>query len=67
MAEHVCFSFTTKNDNGSEVCSPVDNFRGINEYYSMSQLLYYLCIRFALVQVEVLFELKQSNGKKIFC
>ena len=30
----------------------------------MSHSLYYLCIRFALVQVEVLFELKQSIGKK---
>ena len=42
MAEHVCSSFSIKNDNGSEVCSPVNSLRGISEYYSMSQLLYYL-------------------------
>ena len=49
MAEHACSSFSIEHDNGSEICSPVNSFRGISEYYSMSQLLYYLCI--CLVQV----------------
>ena len=31
MAEHACYSFFIKHDNGSEVCSPVNSFRGINE------------------------------------
>ena len=34
MAEHTCSSFFIKNDNGSEVCSPVNSLRGISEYYS---------------------------------
>ena len=40
MAEHACSSFSIKNDNDSEICS----FRGISDYYSMPQLLYYLRI-----------------------
>ena len=55
VAEHACSSYTIKNDNGSEVCSPVNSLRGISEYYSMSHLLYYLCIH---LDVEVLFEPK---------
>ena len=39
-AEHVCSSFSIKNDNSSEVCSPVNSLRGINKYYSMSHSLY---------------------------
>ena len=31
MSEHACSSFAIKNDNGSEVCSPVDSLRVINE------------------------------------
>ena len=45
MAEHACSSFSIENDNGSEVCSPVNSLRGISEYYSMSPSLYYLSIR----------------------
>ena len=45
MAEHMCFSYSTENDNGSEICSPVNSLRVISEYYSTSHLLYYLCIR----------------------
>ena len=45
MAEHACSSFSIENDNGSEVCSPVNSLRGISEYYSMSASLYYLSIR----------------------
>ena len=45
MAEHACSSFFIENDNGSEVCSPVNSLRGISEYYSMSHSLYYLRIR----------------------
>ena len=48
MAEHACSSFFIENDNGSEVCSPVNSLRGISEYYSMSYSLYYL--RICLVQ-----------------
>ena len=36
VAEHVCSIFSIKNDNGSEVCSPVNSLRRISEYYSMS-------------------------------
>ena len=43
MAEHACSSISIENDNGFEVCSPVNSLRGISEYYSMSQSLYYLC------------------------
>ena len=42
MGEHACSSFSIENDNGSEVCSPVNSLRGISEYYSMSHSLYYL-------------------------
>ena len=45
MAEHLCSSFSIENDNGSEVCNPVNSLRGISKYYSISQLLYYLSIR----------------------
>ena len=45
MAEHACSSFFIENDNGSEVCKPVNSLRGISEYYSMSHSLYYLYIR----------------------
>ena len=45
MAEHMCSSFFIKNDNSYDVYSPVNSLRGISEYYSMSQSLYYLCIR----------------------
>ena len=31
MGEHVCSSFSIKNDNGSEVCSPVNSLREISE------------------------------------
>ena len=48
MAEHECSSFSIDNDNGSDISSPVNSLRWISEYYSMSQLLYYLCI--SLVQ-----------------
>ena len=41
-AEHVCTSFSIKNDNDSEIFSPVNSFRGISDYYSMPQSLYYL-------------------------
>ena len=62
MAEHACSSFSIKNDNGSEVCSPVNSLKGISEYYSMSQSLYYLHIRLVQALVEVLFEPKRSIG-----
>ena len=62
MAEHACFSFSIKNDNGAEVCSPVNSLKGISEYYSMSQSLYYLHIRLVQALVEVLFEPKRSIG-----
>ena len=39
MAERACSRFSIKNDNVSEVCSPVNSLRGISEYYSMSRLL----------------------------
>ena len=55
MVEHACFSFTIKYDYGFEVYSPVDTLRGIIEYYSVSNSLYYLCIRPAQTRVEVLF------------
>ena len=42
--EHACSSFSIENDNGFEVCSPVNSLRGISEYYSVSQSLYYLHI-----------------------
>ena len=58
MAEHACFSFPIKNDNGSEVCSPVHSLRGISEYNSMSHSLYYLCSRLVQARVEVLFQPK---------
>ena len=58
MAEHACSSFSIKNDNGAEVCSPVNSLKGISEYYSMSQSLYYLHIRLVQALVEVLFEPK---------
>ena len=47
MAEHACSSLTIKNDNGSEVNSPVDtrSLKVISEHYSVSHLLYYPCIR----------------------
>ena len=44
MAEHACSSFFIKNDNDSEICSPVNSLRGISDYYSMPQSLYYLRI-----------------------
>ena len=44
MAEHACSSFSIKNDNDSEICCPVNSFKGISDYYSMPQLLYYLRI-----------------------
>ena len=44
MAEHACSSFSIKNGNDSEICSPVNSFRRIGDYYSMPQSLYYLCI-----------------------
>ena len=62
MAEHACSSFCIKNDNDSEICSPVNSFRGINDYYSMPQSLYYLRICLVKAWVEVLFESKQSIG-----
>ena len=40
IAEHVCFSFSIENDNGSEVCSPAHSFREISEYHSMSLAFY---------------------------
>ena len=36
MVEHACSSFSIENDKG---CSPVNNLRGISEYYFMSLLL----------------------------
>ena len=45
MAEYACYSFSIKNDNGSEVCSTVYSLRGISKYYSMSHSSYYLCSR----------------------
>ena len=62
MAKHACSSFSIKNDNGSEVCSPVNSLKGISEYYSMSQSLYCLHIRLVQALVEVLFEPKRSIG-----
>ena len=62
MGEHACSSFFIENDNGSEVCSPENSLRGISEYYSMSQSLYYLHIRLVQALVEVLFEPKRSIG-----
>ena len=44
MAEHVCSSFSIKNDHSSEVYSPVNSLRGISKYYFMLRLLYYLSI-----------------------
>ena len=41
-----------QNDNGSEVCSPVESLRRIRKYYSMSHSLYYLSIHLAQAQVE---------------
>ena len=62
MTEYTCSSFSIKNDNGSEVCSPVNSLKGISEYYSMSQSLYYLHMRLVQALVEVLFEPKRSIG-----
>ena len=45
MGEQACSSFFIENNNGSEVCSPVNSHREISEYYSMSHSLYYLRIR----------------------
>ena len=56
MGEHACSSFSIENDNGSEVCSPVNSLRGISECYSMSQSLYYLHIHLVQALVGVLFE-----------
>ena len=39
MAEHACSSFFIENDNGSEVCKPVNSLRGISEYYSVTLAL----------------------------
>ena len=36
IVEHTCSSFSIKNDNGSEVYSPVNSNRGIREYYNIS-------------------------------
>ena len=44
MGEHACPSFSIENDNGSEVCNPINSLRGISEYYSMPYSLYYLHI-----------------------
>ena len=63
MVEHACSSFSTENDNGSEVCSSVSSLRGISEYYSMSHSLYYFCSCLVQAWVEVLFEPKRSKGK----
>ena len=62
-AECVCSSFSIKNDNGSEVCSPVISLRGFSEYYSMPLLHYYLCSRLVQAWVEVLFEPKCLTGE----
>ena len=62
MGEHACSSFFIKNDNGSEVCSPVNSLRGISECYCMSQSLYYLHIPLVQALVGVLFEQKRSIG-----
>ena len=48
MAKYACSSFSIKNDNDSVICSPANSFRGISDYYSMPQSLYYL--RIALVK-----------------
>ena len=48
MAEHVCSSFSIKNDNDSEICSPLNSFKGIRDYYSMPHSLY--CLRIGLVK-----------------
>ena len=58
MAEHVCSSFSIENDNGSEICSPVNSLRGINECYSISHSLYYLCIHLVEARVVILFKPK---------
>ena len=60
MAEHACSSFSIKNDNGSEVCSPVNSLR---ENQWILFLLYYLCSCLVQAWVEVLFEPKRSTGK----
>ena len=44
MGEHACSSFFIKNNNGAEVCSPVNSLRRISEYYFMSHSLCYLLI-----------------------
>ena len=67
MGEHACSSFSIENDNGSEVCSPVNSLRGISEYYSISQSLYYLHILLVQALVEVLFESKRRIDRLIFC
>ena len=48
MAEHACSIFSINNDNDSEICSPVNSFRGISYYYSMPHSLY--CLRIGLVK-----------------
>ena len=62
MGEHTCSSFFIKNDNGSEVCSPVNSLREISECYCMSQSLYYLHIPLVQALVGILFEPKRSIG-----
>ena len=48
MVEHACSCFAIKNDNGSEVCSPVKvSHESANIILRMLQSLYYLCIRLA--------------------
>ena len=44
IAEHACSSFSIKNDNDSEIFSPVNSFRGISDYYSLPQSLYYVSL-----------------------
>ena len=39
MGEHACSSISIKNDNGSEVCSPVISLRRISEDYSVTLAL----------------------------
>ena len=62
MEEHACSSFSIKNDSDSEICSPVNSFKCISDYYSMPQSLYYIRIGLVQARVEVLCEQKQSMG-----
>ena len=61
---HVPAEFLIENDNGSEVCSPVNSLRGISEYDSVTHALLSLHV-FALYKPEYKFfqfEPKRSIG-----